>query len=421
MNELAPLGKPDPLRCGCDDARGLPVDVALARGLAALPRMRGVEDLPLSLATGRVLAHRVCCPQPLPPFDNAAMDGYAIAGSSLPGAGPWVLPVSGRVRAGDAPGRLQPGTACRILTGAPLPAGADTVVAQEAVRVQGGRVILAFRPRSGAHIRRAGEDIAQGAEILGAGRVIGSREAAALASAGCAGVAVHPRVRVTLLATGSELVEPGAPLAPGQIWNSNRYQLAAALAQPWIALTDREALPDTPDALLQFFGQTAAHAELIVTTGGVSVGDEDHMRALFQQAGGTILASDLAMKPGKPVTLGRLGQALWLGLPGNPVAAHVGWMVLGAPLAQVMAGLSEPGPRKIVARLAETVEHRPGRCEYRLARLLGHDARGALQVRCLPAPGSHRVAQMAQADGLVALPADAEVLAADALVDFLPF
>jgi len=415
------LGQPDPLRCGCDTEGALSVDAALARGLAALPDRRAPETLPLAQVTGRVLARSVCSACPLPPFDNAAMDGYALASADLAGEGPWMLPVVGRVRAGDAPGHLVSGAACRILTGAAIPAGADCVVPQEALRIDRGRVVLPFRPRPGAHIRRMGEDLAQGAEILPAGRVIAAREAAALASAGCAQVAVHPRLRVALVATGSELVEPGMPLKPGQIWNSNRFQLAAALALPWVELADPGALPDDPARLAGVFAGADARFDLIVTTGGVSVGDEDHMTALFAQAGGTVLARNLAMKPGKPVTLGRLGRVLWLGLPGNPVAAHVAWTVLGVPLAGAMAGLAVPGPRKMVVRLAHAVSHRPGRCEYRPARVLGHDAQGALQVECLDAPGAHRVAQLAQAEGLVALPAEAEALAEGALVEFLPF
>lgn len=416
-----PLGQTDPMRCGCDAPHGVSVDAALARGLAAMPERRPPETLPLAQSTGRVLARAVCSNGPLPPFDNAAMDGYALASVNLAGEGPWMLPVAGRVRAGDAPGVLAPGAACRILTGAAIPAGADCVVAQEALRLEGGRVVLTFRPRPGAHIRREGDDLPAGAEILPAGRLIGAREAAALASAGCAQVSVHPRLRVALFATGSELVEPGTPLLPGQIWNSNRFQLAAALERPWVDLADPGALPDDPALLASVFAEAETHFDLIVTTGGVSVGDEDHMTTLFQQAGGTVLARNLAMKPGKPVTLGQLGRVLWLGLPGNPVAAHVAWTVLGAPLAGAIAGLAAPGPRKIVARLSHAVNHRAGRCEYRPARVLGHDAQGALRVECLDAPGAHRVALLAQADGLVALPADAETLAQGALVEYLPF
>jgi molybdopterin molybdotransferase len=232
---------------------------------------------------------------------------------------------------------------------------------------------------------------------------------------------VRPRLRVAILSTGSELAEPGMPLAPGQIWNANRSLLAGLLTDPWVSLTDLGALPDTPDRLTDALLQGAATADLVVTTGGVSVGDEDHMPGLVCRAGGRIHVRDVAMKPGKPVTIGTLGPAIWLGLPGNPVAAFVTWTVLGAPLARAMAGLTAIAPRKSVVRLAADVEHKRGRCDYRLARRLGHDAQGVEVVACLTGAGSHRSALLAEAEGLALIPADADGMAAGDLVQFLPF
>jgi molybdopterin molybdotransferase len=422
MNLPLPPELADAVAVGCDATPGLvPVEVALARALALVSPLAGVEMLTLGRASGRVTATTVRAPLPLPPFDNAAMDGYALDPAALAGPGPWVLPVAGRMLAGDAPAACPAGAALRILTGAAIPPGVTAVVPQEEVRRDGDRIRLRERPLPGAHIRRAGCDLAQGAPVLPAGRQIGPREAAALAGAGQAQVAVRPRLRVAILSTGSELVEPGAQPGPGQIWNANRALLTAALAAPWVDLTDLGALPDDPARLAAALSDAAENADLVVTTGGVSVGDADYMPQLVRDAGGTIQTMKLAMKPGKPLCLGQLGGAVWLGLPGNPVAAFVTWTVLGAPLARAMAGMTRTAPPQQRARLAAPVSHRVGRSEYRPACRLGPDAQGVEVIGCLDAPGSHRIAQLAEAEGLALIPAEAGDLPAGALVTFLPF
>ncbi len=423
MNMRAPLGQIDPDRCGCDTAPGalIPVDDALARGLALVAPVARLEKLALAHATGRALAEPVRAALPLPPFDNAAMDGYALRLADLAGPGPWTLPVAARMRAGDAPRPLPVGAACRILTGAAMPEGAEAVVAQEDVARGEGSITLTRLPRPGQHIRRAGDDLPAESEVVPAGRLIGAREAGAIAASGAGTVMVRARLRVAVLSTGSELVPPGQPLAPGQIWDANNALLAAALAHRWIERTDLGALPDDPDRLATALVDACARADLVITTGGVSVGDEDHMGRVFTQAGGMIDAMKIAMKPGKPLTIGRLGRALWLGLPGNPVAAFVTWTVIGARLAEAMAGIHPVTPRKMLARLAAPVRHKPGRCEYRPARTLGYSAQGAQMVECMDAPGSHRVALLARAEGLALIPAEAEAMAAGDLIEFLPF
>src|SRR5690606_34929928 len=230
----------DPSPCGCDSGPGLlSVDAALARALALVEPVARVERLALEDAHGRVLAEPVRAGTPLPLFDNSAMDGYAVRLADLSGEGPWRLPLAGRVAAGDAGDRPVPaGAALRILTGAAIPPGCDAVVVQEKVRLHGDVVEIATRPRPGDSIRRAGEDLATGTELLPVGRRVGPRAAALLAAAGCATVAVRRRVRVAFFSTGSELRPPGAALAPGQIWNANRYHLAGALALPWTDALD---------------------------------------------------------------------------------------------------------------------------------------------------------------------------------------
>ncbi|MCC5982875.1 MAG: molybdopterin molybdotransferase MoeA [Rhodobacteraceae bacterium] len=415
------LPQPDPVACGCDAAAGLvPVDAAIATGLAVLRSVTAVEYLPLAQAVGRVLARDVAAPVPLPLFDNVAMDGYALRLTDLLGPGPWRLPVAGRVRAGDAADRVPLGAALRILTGAPLPAGADAVIPQEQVTHREGHIAITSRPRPGQNIRRAGEDVAQCAPLLAAGGLLGARAIAALAGSGAGDVAVTRRLRVAVISSGSELVRPGAPLRPGQIWNANAAMLAAALAQPWIAPSIMLACADDPAALRAAVAGAARDADIVITTGGVSVGDEDHLRRVIDSLGGRTHVMKLAMKPGKPLSIGQVGGALWLGLPGNPVAAFVTWHVVGQVLAQAMAGIARPGPAKTLATLTAPLRHKPGRCEFRPAQQLGHDARGVLRVCSLEGTGSHRIAQLAQADALVMIPAEAEALPAGAMVEVLP-
>ncbi|MDD7972324.1 gephyrin-like molybdotransferase Glp [Roseinatronobacter alkalisoli] len=421
MTLRQPLHHPDPTICGCDSAPGLvPVDQAIARALELAPRLHGVDLLPTGAATGRVLAQDIAAPVPLPLFDNAAMDGYALCLDDLSGPGPWVLPVAGQTRAGDRPGVIRRGQAQRILTGAPVPDGADAVIAQEQVMRSGGAISIATAPRPGQHIRRCGEEIAIGARLLAAGRTIGAREAAALAAAGLRDVPVTRRLRVAILCSGSELVTPGASLAPGQIWDSNHAMLAAALDRAWIARIALPACADDVDALCAAVDKAATQADIVITTGGVSTGDEDHMARVIARLGGRIAVMKLAMKPGKPLSVGLLGRALWLGLPGNPVAAYVTWHVVGQILAGRMAGLTTTGPVKTLAALAAPVRHKPGRCEYRPAHILGHDARGVLQVACMDGAGAQQIAQLARADALVMIPSEAEQMACGDLVEVLP-
>jgi molybdopterin molybdotransferase len=422
MNSLARI---DPALCSCDlpDSGGrlIAVDVALQRGLALATPVTGTETLPLAQAMGRVLAGPTVTPLPLPPFDNAAMDGYALRTGDLQGHGPWCLPVAGRIVAGQAAAPDWPaGTALRILTGATVPPDCDVVVMQEHVARVGDTIALDRHPDPGQNIRRRGEDIAEGGTILPGGVEIGAREAAALAATGHAQATVRRRLRVALFCTGSELRQPGEPLGPGQIWNANRYALLGVLTAPWIDLTDLGAVPDDPATLTATLAEAAAGADLVISTGGVSVGDEDHMPRLFREAGGDIHAMRIAMKPGKPLALGTMGDALYLGLPGNPASAFVTWQVIGARLARRRAGITRETNRKRTVRAGFDLNRRPGRCEFRPARITGHDATGADVVGLMSPSFSHRVALLAEADGLALLPADADRIRAGDVLEFLP-
>lgn len=392
---------------------------AIGRALAA--PVSEIVELPLAQAVGHVLAQTATTPLPLPPFDNSAMDGYVLRLADLVGEGPWRLPVAGRVAAGDAGLTLPPGSCLRILTGAAVPTGADCVVMQEHVRRDGDTILLHDRPPAGYNIRRQGEDLPQGGAVLPVGRVLGVREIGVLAATGAAVVPVFRPVRVALFCTGSELREPGSTLEQGQIWNANRYLLGAALHAPWITLRDMAAVPDDPARLSEALIAAAGWADMVISTGGMSDGDEDHMPQLLRAAGGQVDALRIAIKPGKPVALGRFGNALYVGLPGNPVAAFVTWTCLGAPVLRTRAGWAEPDLRFSTVRLDAELLRRPGRAEFRPATLLPPGADGLPRAHLMTPTFAARIALLAQADGLAMIPADAEILPAGSLIEFLPF
>lgn len=416
----------EPFYCACEaepePGALLSVDGALRCALALAMPVAETERLPLDEAHGRVLAETVRAGVSLPLFDNSTMDGYAVRLADFSGDGPWRLRLAGRVAAGDAGDMPVPaGATLRIFTGAAIPPGCDAVVIQEMTRQEGETIEIRRRPEPGENIRRAGEDLTRGSELLSAGRRIGPRAAALLASAGCGDVVVRRRVRIAFFSTGSELRSPGLVLAAGQIWNANRYHLAGALALPWIEAIDMGSVPDRPDLLRQALEQASLLADMVVTTGGVSVGDEDHMPAVLRAAGGEIHVLKVAMKPGKPLVIGRLGTALYLGLPGNPVSAFVSWHVIGTRIAQAVAAIAEARSSRLLVRAGFERTRRPGRCEFLPARLGRHDGHGTRSVDIVTSEVSHRVALLAQADGLLLIPAEADRVARGDLLEFLPF
>lgn len=414
----APLGEP-----GADapaPSALLDVDEALARALALTTPIAETERLRLIEATGRILAEPVAAAIALPPFDNAAMDGYAVRLRDLDGAGPWRLAVEGRVAAGDPPRAMPASGALRIFTGAPVPPDADAVIMQEHVAREDGAIRVSTRPPAGRNVRRRGEDVAQGGGLLSAGRLVGAREAAALASTGVERVTVRRRLRVAMFSTGSELAQLGAPLGPGQIYSSNRYMLRAAMDRPWLEIRDLGTVPDDTASLTDAFATAARHADLVVTTGGLSVGDVDPLSAIAASLGGAIRTIRVAMKPGKPIAVGAVGGAVCLALPGNPVSAFVAWRIIGEAMAARAAGLAaSPTPFSTVCAGFD-LARRPGRTEYRPARITGADAAGRTVVALSSQSHSARIALLADADGLVVLPADAASISAGTPLRFLP-
>jgi len=409
--------------CGCDrHADNLtPLDVAIERGLALATAVPEVDTVTLTAANGRVLAYDATSPIPLPPFDNSAMDGYLVQTSDLIGEGPWTLTVTGRIAAGDK-GQNKPesGTALRILTGAPVPNGFDAVVMQEDCDVQNTDITFSRKPSVGQHIRLKGGDAAKGQIVVTAGTEIGARHSGALAAIGAGTVAVRRKLRVAIFSTGSELVPPGLPLNAGQIWNSNRYMLLSLLKKDWIDVVDLGAIPDEPALLKAALIDACNTCDMVITTGGVSVGDEDHMPRLFEEAGGKMQVMKVAIKPGKPIAFGTLGRAIFIGLPGNPVSAFVTWTVIGAAILEKRAGFSPRNGGTMLVRSASNVKRRAGRIEFRPASYVDDPTSGTTEVKLLSPEFSGRAALLSMADGLAVIPADSQSVAKGDTLEFIP-
>lgn len=325
----------------------LSFEEALGKLLAAAKPVEEIRRVPLTAASGRVLAVAQSSTVSVPPLDNSAMDGYAVRLADLPAVGSC-LPVSQRIPAGTVGTPLQPGTAARIFTGAPVPVGADAVIMQERCEHGEAGVVINHLPRAGENIRRAGEDIAAGAEILAAGTKLRPQEIALAASAGLPELPVFRRVRVGVFFTGDELVQPGEPLPPGAIYNSNRYALRSLLEGLGCEVRDLGTVPDNLDATRQALRQAAADNDLILTSGGVSVGEEDHVKPAVE-AEGRLDMWKIAIKPGKPLAFGEVrkenGTAWFLGLPGNPVAAFITFLIMVRPFVLRLQGVDRVTPQ----------------------------------------------------------------------------
>ena len=358
---MNPVGKPG--RTG----ELMPVEVALARllALAEAAPIQGTESVLLAASEGRVLAHDLVSGLDLPPWPNSAMDGYALNVADWSGE---PLTVSQRIFAGTAPEPLAPGTCARIFTGAPVPAGADCVEMQENAQVQAdGRVIFTEALHAGQNIRPQGQETTVGEVVLPAGTRLGPIEQGLAASLGCAGLQVVRRVKVAVLSTGDELVEPGQPLGPGQIYNSNRVLLCSWLTRMGCEVVDAGILPDDLPATRQRLGELG-EVDLILSTGGVSVGEADFLGIALREEGELALWK-LAIKPGKPLTCGHFRGVPVIGLPGNPASTLVTFALLARPYLLRLQGVQAVEPLKFQVP-AGFVWPKPGnRREYLRARL----------------------------------------------------
>ena len=388
--------------------------------------VREQEIVTLRHAAGRVLAGDVVAPIDLPPFDNSAVDGYAVRAQALDGERDSRLTIADRVAAGHSAGHaLKAGEAIRIFTGAPMPDGADTVFMQEDCRLEGGAVIVPPGLKRGANRRLAGEDIAAGAVALPAGRRLAAQDVALAAALGLTTLPVRRRVRVALFSTGDEIVEPGATLPRAALYDSNRYMLAGLIERFGAEVTDLGILRDDPQRLAPAIASAAIDHDLVLTTGGVSTGEADHVRAAIESIG-RIVFWRLAIKPGRPVAMGVIrganaGEgAAFVGLPGNPVAVFVTFVRVVRPLLLRLAGALPEPLVALPARAAFSYKKRKGRREYVRVKLRAASD-GAIEAIKHAQDGAGVLTSLTQTDGLAELTEDVTKVEPGGTVGFLPY
>jgi molybdopterin molybdotransferase len=407
----------------CDDdydPNSLTCEEASERIAAHIHPLAGTERVPVRGALGRVLAHAVISRINVPGHRNSAMDGYAIAASDIPRDGLGELDVIGSSFAGKPfIGVLARGQAVRIMTGAVVPEGADTIVPQEQVEASANRLRLDGRHKPRQHVRAAGEDIAQGQTVLAAGHRIAPAELGLIASLGITEVEVVRKPRVAFFSTGDELRSVGEPLGVGDIYDSNRYTLFGMLTRLGVEIMDLGVVVDNPDALAAAFARASADADVVITSGGVSVGEADYTKEILTRLG-EVRFWKVAMKPGRPLAFGDLGHALFFGLPGNPVAVMVTFYQFVQPALLRLMG-SQPSEYPLLrARTSGTLKKRPGRIEYQRA-WLARDPSGDYVVTATNEQGSGILSSMTNANCFVVLGMETARVEAGTVVDVQPF
>lgn len=399
----------------CYQDQMLDLEQAQQQILNAVTAVLERESVSLSASRDRILADNIYASVAVPAHKNSAMDGYAIACSSGLNAG-VSFTVVGRSMAG-APyrGAVAPGQAIRIMTGAVVPEGVDTVVMQEHVDQEDGCVVLQQPVKPGQNVRHAGEDIEKGALVYSAGRKISALDLGVLASIGVAELSVYRRLKVAFFCTGDELKQPGELLAPGDIFNSNRFMMAGLLEALGMQVVDLGVVPDSRDALEDTLYCAAQQADAIISTGGVSVGDADYVKEVMQKIG-DIGFWKVAIKPGKPFAFGRFKHCHFFGLPGNPVSSAVTFKLLVVSALQKMSGEASRPLRKLTVLAACDFNKRPGRMDFQRGKLLPCTD-GQTAVTVLVGQGSHQLFSLAKADALVCLPKESDGVRAGEKVD----
>tara|TARA_R110001592_G_scaffold169679_4_gene406303 strand:- start:7 stop:1272 length:1266 start_codon:yes stop_codon:yes gene_type:complete len=410
--------------CFAFDGGLMPVDDALAILAGRVACVVGTEEVPLRQALGRILAEDVTALRNVPPHDNSAVDGYAVYHADLNRDAETRLPVAGRIAAGHPlGGPAERGKAYQIFTGAPMPAGADggpdTVFMAEDAEAAGDVVVLPKGLKKGSNRRFAGEDVKQGDVILRAGQILRAQEIGLAASVGRGKLTVRQKLRAAVFSTGDEVRDPADGAPEGCIFDANRYTVMSLLDGLGCAVTDLGILPDNPDAIAQALAGAEAGHDLLITSGGVSAGEEDHVKAAVERRG-SIHFWRLAIKPGRPVALGQVGDTAFVGLPGNPVAAMVTFMLIARPLVMMLSGAAETDAPRFPVKAGFAYKKKTGRREWARAKLVRNGG-GMPVAEKRHSSGAGILTSMVDADGLVELPEDLTELAEGATVDFLPF
>jgi len=398
----------------------LTIEQAAERAAEHITAVAGSETVPLAAADGRVLAADIVAPVDLPPFANSAVDGYAVRFADLAAAGETRLLLSGRVAAGaDAADVTTENRAVRVFTGAPMPAGADTVFMQEDVGLDAGAVILPAGLKRGANARPAGEDLPRGDTALAAGRRLRPQDLALLAALGLTKVAVRRRVRVAIFSTGDELNEPGTALPPAGIYDANRSLLRALVTHAGAEVVDLGILKDERESLVRRLREAAADCDLILTSGGVSTGEEDHVKAAVERAG-ELAFWRVAIKPGRPVAMGLVAGTPFIGLPGNPVAVFVTFAFVARTVIALLSGTQPVRLPGLPVRLGFAYKKKAGRREYvRVSLEPGPD--GIAVARKHPRDGAGVLTSLTETDGLVELADELTSIAEGTIAPFLAY
>ena len=419
---LVTSNKNDTDNCGGDHAsRALSVSQAQEYILGHCEPVTGIESIALRTALERVLAENVVSPVNVPAHTNSAMDGYALRAVDLSDRGVSELRLAGTTLAGHPyDGEVRRGECVRVMTGSPIPRGADTVVMQENVSVQGDAIRIDHNPVQGENVRHAGEDLQQGDVVLESGTRIRPPALGLLASVGRAEVAVYRRPRIAFFSTGDVLRSVGQPLEPGQIYDSNRYTLYGMLQRLGVDILDMGVVRDDREAIEKAFNEAATTADAVITSGGVSVGDADFVKETLQKLG-EVGFWQIAMKPGRPLAFGHINGALFFGLPGNPVSVMVTFYQFVAPaLRKLMGEKNVQAVPFIQVRCTTPLRKRPGRTEYQRAMLEAND-NGELSVRSTGSQGSGVLHSMSQANCFIVLDRDSGDIDAGTRVNVQPF
>ncbi|HSR62563.1 MAG TPA: gephyrin-like molybdotransferase Glp [Gammaproteobacteria bacterium] len=417
------MSKPVSKSISCQDdfdPESLPAEIALNRIIDALEPVSEAERVPPRKALWRVLAEEIVSNINVPSGTNSAMDGYAVFGNDIPENGTAILELAGSSFAGKPfSGTPQPGQAVRIMTGAVMPPGMDTVIMQEHVSVEGERIRIDDATRPGANVRQAGEDIAAGDPVLGKGHRLTPADLGLIASLGTENVLVSRKLRVAFFSTGDELRSVGEELADGQIYDSNRYTLYGMLERLGVESIDMGVIRDDREALRRGFDDAANTADILITSGGVSVGEADYVKEILEQCG-SVDFWKVAMKPGRPLAFGQVRGTWFFGLPGNPVSVMVTFYQFVQPALCYLMGMQKIKPQTLKVTCRSNLRKKPGRIEFQRG-ILDYNDNGEMVVYKTGAQGSGILRSMSQANCFIVLPMDSGSIEAGMSVDVQPF